>query len=241
MERTEILRLLCEGRSPDAIAGDGAANLEEVLALKVSGGRASLWYQDKTLRKLETRHIHLSARKVFDFPNGGLWSWLALDAENKLVISWALGARNGGIAALFLDEVFSRLPHPAKVTTEDAADEIVEWAVRPDYRLLDAVFGPVEASGLIESRNRLLHDDVLEHSKPRREAAEDYAHGLALSALYWNFVCEREDGTPAMAAGIVDTPWSFQHVAELIDMWTSLKTGPWYERVVVLGESPFGE
>ncbi|HWF65600.1 MAG TPA: hypothetical protein VN685_13385, partial [Rhizomicrobium sp.] len=70
--------------------------------------------------------------------------------------------------------------------------------------------------------------------EPQQDAVEDYANGLALSALYSNFVRERGGKTPAMAAGITGVPWSIQHIADVIDMWTTLKTGPWYERVVLL-------
>ncbi|HWF63367.1 MAG TPA: hypothetical protein VN685_02010, partial [Rhizomicrobium sp.] len=144
MDRMQMLRLLCEGQSPEVITRDGAADLVEVSVLKANAGRASLWYQDKTLCNLAAGHIHLTASRSFDFPDGGLWTWLALDAENKLILSWALGAREGGIAALFLDDVLSRSAVPARVTTDDSADEVVELAVTPhlNYPLLDRVFGP---------------------------------------------------------------------------------------------------
>ena len=63
------------------------------------------------------------------------------------------------------------------------------------------------------------------------ERIADYADGLALSNLYHNFV--RGGRTPAMAAGILATPWSMDAVAGMIDLWEELKTGPWHERVAV--------
>ena len=65
---------------------------------------------------------------------------------------------------------------------------------------------------------------------------EDHAQDLALSALYKNFVrVDKVSGlTPAMASGILDVFWNLTSIEAVLAMWQRLKTGPWYERLVVL-------
>jgi hypothetical protein len=68
---------------------------------------------------------------------------------------------------------------------------------------------------------------------------EDHAHAVALSALHNNFLrVDKVSGvTAAMAAGIVDLPWNPRSIEAVLTMWENLKTGPWYERLVMLRRS----
>lgn len=40
-----------------------------------------------------------------------VWTWTAIDADTKLVPSWAVGRRDGATAAAFINDLASRLAH----------------------------------------------------------------------------------------------------------------------------------
>ena len=49
---------------------------------------------------------------------GDVWTFTALEADTKLVISWAVGRRDAGCAADFLQDVAGRLANRIQLTTD---------------------------------------------------------------------------------------------------------------------------
>ena len=49
---------------------------------------------------------------------GDVWTFTAIDADTKLVISWLVGRRDAGFAADFLQDVASRLSNRIQLTTD---------------------------------------------------------------------------------------------------------------------------
>ena len=45
---------------------------------------------------------------------GSIWTWVAIDAETKLVTSWLVGLRDGEHASVFVDDLAGRLAHASK-------------------------------------------------------------------------------------------------------------------------------
>src|SRR5439155_19405076 len=52
------------------------------------------------------------------FGYGDVWTWTALDADSKLVPSWAVGRRDGFTAAAFIRDLADRLATPVQLTTD---------------------------------------------------------------------------------------------------------------------------
>ena len=65
------------------------------------------------LREAEERR---TAKKAPDGA-GDLWTWTALDADTKLVISWVVGGRDAGYAHDFMQDVAARLANRVQLTT----------------------------------------------------------------------------------------------------------------------------
>jgi IS1 family transposase len=52
-------------------------------------------------------------------PNAGdWWTWLAIDADSKLIVSFAVGGRTAAMAHQIMDDVASRLAHRVQLTTD---------------------------------------------------------------------------------------------------------------------------
>ena len=85
--------------------------------------------------------------KVGDRNWGDLWTWVAMDADTKLVISYLVGQREGGEAAIFMRDLVSRLANRVQLTTDGfpgylrAVEEAFGWD-GVDYAMLVKQYGP---------------------------------------------------------------------------------------------------
>lgn len=271
MDDVEILALLSESPSVDTVIQRSGASRERVSAIKADGGKAAAWYQDRVLRGLTPECVRIEASRTFGAPAGErpgdasdavdgteeVWTWIAIDLQSRLILSWLVADRDRDAAKFFLTDVASRIAHPVKLVagaddelyleTAEAASGIDETLLSELYASPDAESGgarPVEAC-FDEQRKLALHLRCRRFDRftpAFSERIEDHAHGLALSAMYGNFVRIFDSlGTaPAAAAGIIDAPWQASRIADVLRMWRDLKTGPWYQRVVVLGSKTRG-
>src|ERR1700722_4898866 len=116
-KRTQILHLLVEGGSLRAAARIADVSFNTTAKLFVDAAKACLDYQDRTLRNLKCRRLQLDEiwsfvyAKQKDFPTakaapadaGDVWTWVAIDAETKLVPSWRIGDRSSETAIALAD------------------------------------------------------------------------------------------------------------------------------------------
>lgn len=52
------------------------------------------------------------------FGYGDVWTWVALDADTKLVPAWLVGGRDAGWATAFMQDVAKRLKHRVQLTSD---------------------------------------------------------------------------------------------------------------------------
>src|SRR5215469_18617168 len=111
-KRTQILGLLVEGNSLRAASRLADVSFNTVLKFVGDMGRACAAYQDGALRNLTPKKIQVDEIWSFcgckqknvpeqrrgEFGIGDIWTWVALDANNKLAISWLVGSRDGSSA-----------------------------------------------------------------------------------------------------------------------------------------------
>lgn len=159
-KRIRVLHLLVEGNSLRAASRLADVSFNTVLRLFADAGRACADQQDKALRNLKCRRLQLdeiwsfTAAKQKNVANmkrpvdgaGDTWTWVALDADSKLVASWHIGGRDGGIAEVFARDLVSRLANRVQITTDGhrAYLEAIEGAFGGDvdYAVLQKIYGP---------------------------------------------------------------------------------------------------
>ena len=56
--------------------------------------------------------------KAAPFMAGNVWTWTALDADCKLIVSWMVGDRSAETANFFMDDVAERLANAVQLTTD---------------------------------------------------------------------------------------------------------------------------
>jgi IS1 family transposase len=103
-----------------------------VLKLLVDLGKACEAYQRRTLVNLKSRRIqcdeiwaicyakqkNVPADKRGQYGYGDVWTWTALDADTKLMVSWLVGERDAGYAMEFMNDVAGRLASRVQLTTD---------------------------------------------------------------------------------------------------------------------------
>jgi IS1 family transposase len=157
-KRVQILHSLVKGNSLRATARMTDVSFNTTAKLFVDAARACLDYQDRTLRNLSCRRLQLDEiwsfvyRKQKNIPAdkigsaGDIWTWLAIDADTKLVPSWRVGDRSRHTARDFVDDLASRLTTRVQITTDGHRPylEAIEGAFGADvdYAMLVKLYGP---------------------------------------------------------------------------------------------------
>ena len=84
---------------------------------------------------------------------GDTWTWTAIEADTKLIVSWLVGGRDSDYAMAFMDDLRGRLANRVQLTSDGhrAYLEAVEGAFGADvdYAMIDKIYGtsPESAKG----------------------------------------------------------------------------------------------
>src|SRR6266704_1792992 len=130
--RAQIIGLLVEGTSLRATTRLANVSINTVSKLLVDVGSACEEYQDKALRNLKCQRIQCDEIWSFVYAKsknvpeehkgewgyGDVWTWVAIDADTKLVPSWAVGRRDGFTASAFIRDLAGRLATRVQLTTD---------------------------------------------------------------------------------------------------------------------------
>ncbi len=135
-----------------------------VLELLAGIGQACAVYQDAHLHGLTCRRVqcdevwafcyskdkNVPAKHRGEWGFGDVWTWVAIDADSKLVVGWHLGRRDAEDARRFLGQLAGRLAHRVQLTTDGHRPylEAVEGAfgANVDYAVLFKIYGRTEAT-----------------------------------------------------------------------------------------------
>nr|VFK09615.1 MAG: hypothetical protein BECKLPF1236B_GA0070989_101023 [Candidatus Kentron sp. LPFa] len=175
-KRNMILHLLVAGSSMRSITRLTGVSINTVTKLLIDAGEACAEYHDKTVRNVQSRRLVLdeiwsftyckdkNTEKATKAPEwaGDTWTWTAIDADTKLIVSYSVGGRDSDYAKEFVGDVAERLATRVQLTTDGlkAYLEAVEGAFGADvdYAQLVKMYGkspegekqysPVECTGI---------------------------------------------------------------------------------------------
>lgn len=158
-KRVQVVKALVEGNSIRATVRMTGVAKNTVTKLLVELGAACSDYQDDALRGLTCRRLqadeiwafcHSKAANVppaheGEFGYGDVWTWVAIDADTKLVPSWLVGDRGGADAKAFVSDLADRMANRIQLTTDGyhLYLDAVEDAFGPDidYAMLQKIYG----------------------------------------------------------------------------------------------------
>ena len=158
-KKTQIITGLCEGCSVRSTSRMTGAAKGTILRLLAEAGAACSAYHDAAVRNVKAGRIQVDEIWSFCYAKqknvteqiadariaGDVWTWVAIEAQSKLVISYLVGKRDAGCATEFIQDVANRITNRVQLTSDghkvylnaviDAfADEI-------DYAQLIKVYG----------------------------------------------------------------------------------------------------
>ena len=145
-QRAQIISLLCEGVSLRAISRLTGASKNTIAKLLSDMGKACATYHDQHVRNLKSQRIQMDEIWSFVFSKqdnvkraknapedaGDAWTWTAIDADSKLLVSWLVGDRTTDSALRFVDDLKSRLANRVQLTSD---------GYRPYLQAVDTAFG----------------------------------------------------------------------------------------------------
>jgi hypothetical protein len=131
-DRAHIIRLLVEGNPMRSTSRIADVSINTVTKLLIDAGKVCSDYQDQALRDLQCKRLQLDEIWAFCYAKqrkvpfakaapeeaGDIWTWVAIDADTKLVPSWRVGDRSGATAIEFVCDLSKRLANRVQVTSD---------------------------------------------------------------------------------------------------------------------------
>jgi IS1 family transposase len=155
--RAQVIAALVEGNSIRSTVRMTGAAKNTVVKLLLDLGEACSEYQDGAFRNLTCKRVQIDEIWAFvgakqknikaHHPQewGDAWTWVALDADSKLVPSWLVGPRNTSSAVTLLRDLGSRVSHRIQLTTDGWRPYVVAVADtfgdEIDYATLHKLYG----------------------------------------------------------------------------------------------------
>jgi IS1 family transposase len=142
-----------------SIARVADVSFNTVAKLLVDAGKVCAAFHDDTVRDVEARRVQVDEIWSFTYAKqknvatakaapddaGDTWTWTAIDADSKLIVSYLVGGRDSEYANAFMDDLRSRLANRVQLTSDGhrAYLEAVEGAFGPDvdYAMLVKMYG----------------------------------------------------------------------------------------------------
>ena len=132
-KRVQIIGMLVEGMSMRAISRITGASLNTVAKLLVDAADAAVAYHDEGVRGVRGRlHIqcdeawsfvyakeaHVPGAKAAPPEAGDTWTFVAIDSDSQLIISYLVGTRGVLSAVTFMDDLQGRIEERPQISTD---------------------------------------------------------------------------------------------------------------------------
>lgn len=162
--RGQVIAALVEGNSIRATCRMTGVARNTVNRLLLDLGGVCADYLDRWVRNLDTTRIEADETWSFvygkdrNLPDelrheagyGSVWTWVAIDADTKLIVSWLVGERSSTDCYVFLRDLRARLKNRVQLTTDGLGlyPPVIDalWRNGIDYAVMQKEYGspPVE-------------------------------------------------------------------------------------------------
>jgi IS1 family transposase len=145
-KRVQVISALMEGAGVNAASRMTDVSKPTILKLIVDLGTACADYHDKHVRHVKAQRIQcdeiwsvnyckdakVATAKAPPPKAGSTWTWTAIEAQSKLIISYLVGDRGGESAIAFIQDMASRIVDRPQITTDGLASYVMA---------IDEIFG----------------------------------------------------------------------------------------------------
>jgi IS1 family transposase len=257
-KRVQIINLLVEGNSLRGTSRIADVSINSVTKVLVTVGRACQVFHDQKVRNIKSERVQCDEIWSFVYSKekntaeedkgtgvGDVWTWVGIDADTKLVISWYVGNRSAEDAYIFMKDVKRRLRNRVQLTTDgfkaylnavpDAFGSRIDYAQL--IKLYDdngrykgaerrTILGKPDKKKIttahVERQNLTMRMHMRRFARKTNafsKKVENHCYAQAIHFVYYNFVRIHKTlrVTPAMQAGIVKEPMELIDLAQLIE------------------------
>ena len=166
-KRKAIINNLVEGQSMRATARLTDTSIMTVMKVLVETGKACIKFHNENVVGVKSQRVQCDETWAFvgckqknikedsREGSGDAWTWLGMDADTKLVVSWFVGSRDAESAHLFMRDIASRLANRVQLTTDGYKPYIqaVESAFSEiDYGMLVKIYGAPQGESNTERK-----------------------------------------------------------------------------------------
>lgn len=128
-KRKQIVQLLVEGNSLRAAARISDVSRTTIQKLLVDTGKACIKFHNEKVVNVNSKRVQCDEIWSFVYAKeknkpanidgiGDVWTWTAIDADTKLIVSWYVGNRDADSANEFMHDIESRLSNRVQLTTD---------------------------------------------------------------------------------------------------------------------------
>jgi IS1 family transposase len=158
-KRCQVISALVEGNSIRATVRMTGVSKNTIAKLLVELGAVCSSYLDKALVNLNCKKIQCDEIWSFcyakeknvpedlrgTFGYGDVWTWTAMDADSKLIVSWLVAGRDAGSAYGFMQDLAKRLANRVQLTTDGHRSYLMavedSFGSAIDYAMLVKLYG----------------------------------------------------------------------------------------------------
>jgi IS1 family transposase len=209
-KRAQVIAALVEGNSINATCRMFGVGKHTVLRLLEDAGCACAAYHHQNVRGVRVRRLQadeiwafVGAKRKNVTPEqeavgwGDVWTWTAIDADTKLIVTYYVGDRGKRAAYEFMTDCAER-----KVVSADPAPKHV-------------------STSYVERQNLTMRMSMRRFTRLTNgfsKKFENHAHQIALYFFHYNFcrVHKTLRVTPAMEAGLTNHVWTLEELCALI-------------------------
>ena len=157
-KRVQIINLLVEGCSLRSTSRIADVSINTVTKLLVDVGRACEKFHNEKVVGIKSQRVQCDEIWSFVYSKeknttaemkeggaGDAWTWTAIDADSKLIVSWFVGNRDAESAHHFMYDVADRLANKVQLTTDglsaylEAVDDAFKLDI--DFAQLVKIYG----------------------------------------------------------------------------------------------------
>lgn len=129
-KRVQIIQLLVEGSSLRSTSRIADVSINTVTKLLVDVGRACQKFHNEKVVNVTSQRVQCDEiwsfvySKEKNIPDGkedkagDVWTWVGIDADTKLVVSWLVGNRDYDTATMFIGDLATRIKNRIQLTTD---------------------------------------------------------------------------------------------------------------------------
>ncbi|MDE0029250.1 MAG: IS1 family transposase [Deltaproteobacteria bacterium] len=235
-KRIQVLQLLVECVGIRSISRTLGIDPHTVLSLLETAGRASATYHDLHVRNVAAENVQADEIHSFIYAKSGnlrdakspppeagdVYTWVAIDTDTKLVISYLTGGRGSAEGRMFMRDLASRISNRIQLTTDEYT--VYPPAVKEAFGgNVDFEFGDATNS-FVERQNLTIRTHIKRFARrtnAHSKKLENHVYAVNIHFLHYNWVRIHQTirCTPAMEAGLTKELHDYEWLLDVIERY----------------------